>query len=112
MPISKLSAGDCLSLLASHLATERYCCSVTKNYLAAVKRFLQYAEGTGLGIETVQRPDIEHYLCTLRLFRKRRLPPPRYRRSAFFGSIFGQPNPSARRRPASPRRPRRCSVHQ
>ncbi len=62
MSISKLSGGDCLSLLASHLATERYCGSVTKNYLAAVKRFLQYAEGICLGIETVQRPDVEHYL--------------------------------------------------
>jgi integrase/recombinase XerD len=77
MSISKLSAGDCLSLLASHLATERYCCSVTKNYFAAVKRFLQYAEGIGLGIETVRRSDVEHYLSTLRLFRKLRSRPRR-----------------------------------
>jgi len=79
MSISKLSPRDCLSLLASHLATERYNCVVARNYLAAVKRFVEYAERVGLSIDTVQLPDVEQYLSTLRLSRKLRSRP---RRSA------------------------------
>lgn len=72
MSISKLSPHDCLSLLASHLATERYSCRVAQNYLAAMKRFVEYAETVDLSIETVQLPDVERYLSTLRLSRKLR----------------------------------------
>ena len=77
MSTSKLSADDCLSLLNSYLATERYCSGVTQNYLAAVKRFLEYAEETGLRIETVQRLDVDRYLSTLQLFRRVRSRPRR-----------------------------------
>lgn len=79
MSSSTLSPRDCLCLLASHLATERYSCVVAQHYLAAAKRFLEYAERVDLGIETVQLSDVERYLCTLRLLRKIRS---RARRSA------------------------------
>jgi integrase/recombinase XerD len=79
MSISRMSPRDCLSLLASHLAAERYSCGVARNYLAAVKRFVEYAEKVDLGIETVKLPDVERYLSTLQLFRKLRSRP---RRSA------------------------------
>jgi site-specific recombinase XerD len=70
MSISKLSPRDCLNLLSDHLATERYSRGVAHNYLAAVRRFFEYAARANLSIEEIRPPDVERYLSTLRLFRR------------------------------------------
>lgn len=70
MSNSKSSNDLWLIRLTDHLKNERYSCCVTRNYSAAVKRFLDYLTRSGLSVESVQLSEVERYLAALRLCRR------------------------------------------
>jgi integrase/recombinase XerD len=61
-----------LQQLAAQLKKEKYDCAVVRNYTAAVSRFLQYLDRSGVAVDCLQSPDIESYLSALRFFRRYR----------------------------------------
>jgi site-specific recombinase XerD len=62
----------CLAKLLHLLQNERYSRKVISNYPSRVDRFLDYLERKGLTVHSVQPTEVERYLKTLRMVRKRR----------------------------------------
>ena len=62
----------CLATFSHQLQSERYSRKVVSNYPSRVDRFLDYLERKALTVHSVQPKEVDHYLKTLRMVRKRR----------------------------------------
>jgi integrase/recombinase XerD len=62
----------CLATFSHQLQSERYSRKVVSNYPSCVDRFLDYLERKGLTVHSVQPTEVDRYLKTLRMVRKRR----------------------------------------
>src|ERR1039458_234599 len=61
----------CLAKLSQRLQSECYVRKVVSNYPSCVDRFLDYLEGKGLTVYSVQPTEVDRYLKVLRMVRKR-----------------------------------------
>lgn len=69
-----------IGMLQEHFGNERYSFGVTQNYPVAARRFLRVLERRRQSIESVSCDDVEAYLDSLRLRRRRGLIPDHSRR--------------------------------